>query len=128
MARVAMVTRTITTAEVEVLCMNVESVAVETKTFTLLGGVSTEDLMLKAIKSKHETDTLKPVHIQKMTEIETLYGMTEEDFIKVAKVLPPRGTTLTDTVIEGMIETHGNEPEVPAEQEVPAETSKKRNK
>lgn len=96
MARVAMVTRTITTAEVEVLCMNIETVAVETKTFNLLGGVSTEELMMKQIKTKFETDTLKPVHIQKMTEFETLYGMTEEDFIKVAKVLPPRGTT-TDT-------------------------------
>lgn len=93
MARVAMVTRTITTTEVEVLCMNIETVSAEVKNFTLLTGITTEELMLKSIKAKFETDTLKPVHIQKMTEIETLYGMTEEDFIKVAKVLPPRGTT-----------------------------------
>jgi hypothetical protein len=90
MARVAMVTRTIVTAEVDVLCMNIESLQVETKHVSLLGGVSDETTMLNKAKTQLETPTLKAVHITKVTELETLYGLTEEDFVKLAKELPPR--------------------------------------
>jgi hypothetical protein len=90
MARITMVTRTITTTEVEVLCMNIETVQVETKTVTLLGAYSSDDIMLKKVKEQLESETLKPVHIQSTKEIETLYGMTEADFINIAKALPPR--------------------------------------
>jgi hypothetical protein len=92
MARIAMVTRTVFSQEVEVLCMNVAEVKVETKTVSVLGSISDESALLKVVKSKIETDTLKPVHITKITEKETLYGIPEEEFIKLAKVLPPRGT------------------------------------
>jgi hypothetical protein len=90
MARVSMVTRTITSTELEVLCMNVAEVKVETIKTTLLGGITDNDTMLKKVKEKLETETLKPVHITSAQENETLYGMTEEDFIKIASVLPPR--------------------------------------
>ena len=36
------------------------------------------------------SDTDKAVHIVDSEEIETLYGMTEQEFIEKAKVLPPR--------------------------------------
>jgi hypothetical protein len=102
MARVSMVTRTVFTQEVEVLCMNVETATVETKTVEVVGNVSDNTAILKAVKSKIETDTLKAVHITKITEKETLYGMTEEDFIKLAKTLPPRSAkeTASETTIE----------------------------
>jgi hypothetical protein len=89
MARVSMVTRTIVTTEVEVLCMNVEKVVVEPTTFTVLGGILEESAMLKKLKTIHETDTFKLVHITKMKEIENLYGLTEEEFVKIAKPLDP---------------------------------------
>jgi hypothetical protein len=104
MARVAMVTRTIVTTEVDVLCMNVETVAVETKTVTLLGAYSDETAMLKKVKEQIETDTLKPVHITAVRDIETLYGMTEAEFVNLAKALPPRKGT-TETADEEIIET-----------------------
>jgi hypothetical protein len=103
MARVAMVTRTIITAEVQVLCMNVETVAVETQTVTLLGGIASDDIMLKKIKEQIESETIKPVHIQSAKEIETLYGMTEAEFVQLAKALPPR--------------TKASEPEAPVTEE-----------
>jgi hypothetical protein len=105
MARVSMVTRTVYTTEVQVMCMNIEKVAVETITVTLLGGISDDATILKKVKEKIETETLKPVHIQSAKEIESLYGMTEEDFVKIASILPPRknnntGDTTDTTEIE----------------------------
>ena len=47
-----------------------------------------------------ETDTVKAVHIVDSEEIETLYGMTEQEFIQYAKVLPPRNGANTDTEAE----------------------------
>lgn len=35
-------------------------------------------------------DNVKVVAIKEVTEHETLYGMTEYNFLKYAKVLPPR--------------------------------------
>ncbi len=92
MARVTMVTRTIITTEVTVLCMNVKDVKVETKTVTILGAVPSDEIMLKKVKEQIETDDLKAVHITGANEIETLYGMTEEKFVELADILPPRGT------------------------------------
>jgi hypothetical protein len=99
MARVAMVTRTIYTTELEVLCMNIEKVEVENITVTLLGNITDNDTMLKKVKDKIETETLKPVHITSAKEIETLYGLTEEEFVNLAKQLPPRKSNAENTTI-----------------------------
>jgi hypothetical protein len=99
MARVAMVTRTIYTIELEVLCMNIEKVEVENITVTLLGNITDNDTMLKKVKDKIETETLKPVHITSAKEIETLYGLTEEEFVNLAKQLPPRKSNAENTTI-----------------------------
>ena len=45
---------------------------------------------MKKVRPLLETETLKAVHIVDKEEIETLYGMTEQEFIQYAKVLPPR--------------------------------------
>jgi hypothetical protein len=103
MARIPMVTRTITTTEVSILCMNIETATAETKTITLIGAYSDDKIMLKKAKEQAETETLKLVHIVSFKDIDNLYGMTEEEFIKLAKVLPPRGTT--ETATEETIET-----------------------
>jgi hypothetical protein len=126
MARVSMVTRTIVTTEVEVLCMNIETLQVEPHTVTLLGGESDDLTMLKGVKSQIESETLKPVHITSSKEVETLYGMTEAEFISVAKVLPPRGTTASAEVATEEVTIE--EVETPAEPETPAEDSKKSKK
>ena len=46
--------------------------------------------MLKAAAAIIDTDNVKAVHIVRSEVKETLYGMTEEDFIANAIILPAR--------------------------------------
>ena len=89
MARERMVTRTVVVTKCEVLCVDVNTVETTVNNYDLSGNYSTTDDALKVLKKVYETDTFKVVAIQKMTENEVLYGMSELDFIKQAKVLDP---------------------------------------
>ena len=93
MARERQVTRTVITTELRVLCLDISTTQTEVKTLTITGTIPTQNHLERIIKAKIETPTLKPVHIQEAIENETLYGMTEEHFIKLATILPPRGQT-----------------------------------
>ena len=88
MARERMVTRTITTTEVKALCINIETTEVSTKSFTFTTLVKDEKTMINNAQSQCD-DIIKVVAIKEVVN-EILYGMTEMDFIKYAKVLPPR--------------------------------------
>ena len=92
MARERMVTRTVVVTTVEVMCLDVTTAEVAIKPFEVSGTFTDKESALKVIKKHNETDTFKCVAVQEMTENEVLYGMSEIDFIKLAKVLPPRGT------------------------------------
>lgn len=85
------ITRTIEVSVCEVMCLNTATAEVEVKTFEIYGKGDTPAL-LKAIKSKYETDDFKCVHIAAVEHKETLYGMSESDFIAHATVLRPRGS------------------------------------
>lgn len=89
MARERMVTRTITTTEVQALCINIETTEVFTQSFTFTTLVKDEKTMINNAQPQCD-DNIKVVAIKEVAENETLYGMTETDFIKYAKVLPPR--------------------------------------
>ena len=89
MARERMVTRTITTTEVQALCINIETTEVFTHSFTFTTLVKDEKTMINNAQVQRD-DNIKVVAIKEVVENETLYGMTEMDFIKYAKVLPPR--------------------------------------
>lgn len=89
MARERMVTRTVVVTRCEALCVDVRTIETTVSIYDLSGNYSTVDDALKALKKTYETDTFKVVAIQKMTENEVLYGMSELDFIKQAKVLNP---------------------------------------
>lgn len=91
MARTKMVTRTIVTTKCVALCINVQTAEPYNQDFTLAGAYEDEKKLLKELK-KYEDDDHKIVHIVDTEQVETLYGMTEEDFIKYATVFPPRGT------------------------------------
>lgn len=97
MARVRMVTRTVTVTTVGVMCLDVTTAEVQITNFEMSGTYADFDSALKAVKKVHETDTFKCVAVQHMTENEVLYGMTELEFIQMAKVLPPRGANSTET-------------------------------
>lgn len=104
MARTPMVTRTIITTRANVLCLNIEQGEPFNKVVEVPRTYKTEEELLNKVKSVAETDTEKCVHIVAKEEIETLYGMTEQDFIEHATVLPTRSekshVTTTDTVTE----------------------------
>lgn len=90
MARVPSVTRTIQTTKCKVLCIDVENERPFTQEVVLPRTYKDERSMLKKIKPMLESETVKVVHVQDSTVESTLYGMTEEEFISVAQVLPPR--------------------------------------
>ena len=46
--------------------------------------------ILKAAEKVLASDSIKPVHVVSYTTEETLYGMSEADFIKNAEILPLR--------------------------------------
>lgn len=93
MARERMVTRTVFLNVAEVMTVNTTTAEVRNITVEIGGGLSTDKDILKAIKKSHETDTLKVVTLVSVTAKEVLYGMSESEFIRLAKVLPPRGKT-----------------------------------
>lgn len=94
MARERMVTRTVVTTMVDVLVININTAETGTKTFVLTQNmVKDEKTMLNNAQVMLENEcgeTWKAVAIKNIKEEETLYGMTEQDFMKYAKVLPPR--------------------------------------
>ena len=90
MARERMITRTVEQTKVMVMALDVNTVEVHFIE-TIIGGVYTTESLMKKLKKMYETEELKLVHIEQQETEEVLLGMTEEDFIRYAKVLPPRG-------------------------------------
>lgn len=90
MARTPQVTRTIQTTHATVLCMDIENREPCNKEVILPRTYKDENAILKAVKKVIETDTLKPVQVVSHMVQETLYGMSEQDFIAHAVILPPR--------------------------------------
>ena len=89
MARKPMVTRTITTTKVNVLCLDVVSAEPFNKEVILPRTYKDEKKLLKKVEEVVNTDKIKAVHIVDKSEVETLYGMTEQDFIDSATILDP---------------------------------------
>lgn len=96
MARVPMVTRTIVTTKVNVMCLDVQMGEPCNKVITVPRTYKDDEALMKKVRPLLETETLKAVHIVDKEEIETLYGMTEQDFIEHAKLLPPRNSVHVD--------------------------------
>ena len=90
MAREPMVTRTFKTTKVVALCMDVVNCEPVNKEATLPRNYADEKKLMKATKAAIETNEIKVVQIVSAEEIETLYGMKEQDFINNATILPPR--------------------------------------
>lgn len=90
MARVPMVTRTIPTTVVDVFCVNTVDRSTFEQSITLPRTYKDEVKMMKAIEKVLDGEPIKAVSITGYEVQETLYGMTEADFIKAATVLPPR--------------------------------------
>lgn len=89
MARKPMVTRTIVTTKVNVLCLDIQSAEPFNKEVTLPRTYKDEKKLLKKVEEVVNTDDVKAVNIVDKTEVKTLYGMTEQDFIDNATILEP---------------------------------------
>ena len=87
--RKPMVTRTFKGLELTVMGVDTKTAEVTNKTVVLARVIKDENKLLKAVKDAYETDTYKVVQIVDRKEVETLYGMTEQDFIAHATILDP---------------------------------------
>ena len=88
--RERMVTRTVASVDYVCMTVNTETRQVEDLTVNIPNGATlTERARLKAFaEALPANNTL--VQVISETVKETLYGMSEEQFIKLAKMLPPR--------------------------------------
>jgi hypothetical protein len=80
------------TTKANVLCLNIIEGEPFNEVVTLPRTYKDEKHLQKAVETAINTDTIKAVHIVATEVEETLYGMTEQDFIAHATILPPRGT------------------------------------
>lgn len=85
-----MVTRTILTTEVSVLCLNLIKSEPFNMDVSLPRTYKDEKSMMKKVSALIDNDERKAVHIVRTEVKETLYGMPEEEFLIAAEVLPPR--------------------------------------
>lgn len=92
MARKRMITRTIMQTTAEVMTLDIETAEVQIRPYDI-GGQYTDEELLKKLQKIFQTDTFKVVHIESQFCKEVLLGMDEEEFIRLAKVLPPRNTS-----------------------------------
>ena len=90
MSRVRMVTRTITETKVEVMVCNIETATVDTEIYTFCGEFTEDKDILKYLEKNFNRDNVKFVAVSGKQTTEQLYGMEETEFIKLARVLPPR--------------------------------------
>lgn len=91
MARKRMITRTVAQTTAQVMTIDVTTAEVQIRNYDI-GGYYTDSELLKALQNLFQTNTLKLVHIVSQDCKEVLLGMEEDDFIRLAKVLPPRTT------------------------------------
>lgn len=108
MARTPQVTRTIQTTKVNVLCLNIKEGNPFNQTVVLPRTYKDDKAMLKGVEKVINSDSVKAVHVVDSVVEETLYGMTEQKFIELATVLPPRKSTDNEdenTGIDGENET-----------------------
>lgn len=91
MARKRMVTRTVEQTTAQVMTLDVTTAEVQIRSYDI-GGRYTDTELLKKLQKLFQTDILKLVHIEEQSCKQVLLGMDEEDFIRIANVLPQRTT------------------------------------
>lgn len=95
MARKPMVTRTVTTTKATVLCVNTVAEETVTQVIEVPRTYTDDSKLLKAVKDTLDA-TIIPVKVISTETIQTLYGMTEQQFIELAEKLPSRTKVETD--------------------------------
>lgn len=88
MPRIPMVTRTIQTTRANAMCLDIEKEEPFNKEVILPRSYKDEKAMLKQAEKVINNETVKVVHIVDFKVEETRYGMTEQQFIEQAEVIP----------------------------------------
>lgn len=97
MARIRMVTRTIESTTATCMCINPQTGTVSHNEYTISQSYVDPAIILKHVKKVYETETNIIVAVETSEVRETLYGMTEQQFMELAKVLPPRTNNSDET-------------------------------
>lgn len=93
MSKKPQVTRTIPTTKAVLMVADIEAAEFHSVEVNLPRTYKDDDAIIKAARPLAETTpNLKVVSVAHVEVIEQLYGMPESEFLKYAKVLPPRGT------------------------------------
>ena len=104
MAKEVQITRTITTTVCEVFCVDKSTKETFTTTVTLPRTYKDETAMLNAAYAAIDSDDVRAVSIEGYEIKNELRGMSESDFIKYSKVLPPRtAKTTTETTEDSTV-------------------------
>lgn len=90
MARVPQVTRTIQTTTAKIMCLDISKGEPFEQVITLPRTYRNDKAILKQAEKELASENVKVVHVIESSVQVTLYGMTEQEFIKVASILPPR--------------------------------------
>ena len=96
MSRERMVTRTISGKRVTYLGLNVVTSEPFNETVEVGGYFKDTAKLEKYLKTNFDTEERKVVSIVNVEEFETLYGMTEKDFLRYAKVMPDRKAVIVN--------------------------------
>lgn len=95
--RKPMVTRTILSTLITVLCVNPQTAETFEQDFTLSGKHTDKDKVLKKVSKLYNTKDCTIVAVHELKEVNELYGMDEADFIKGAKILDPATRKVIET-------------------------------
>ena len=90
MARQRMVTRTISVTKCVTMIYDKETRELGVIDYALTGRTYTKEEALKKLSKMYDNDKTKVIDITEITNEEVLMGMTELEFIDVARILPPR--------------------------------------
>lgn len=116
MARKRVVTRTIKGTEVSVLGMNTETAEPETVTYVIPGNFQKVEndkavydykKLLKAVRERYDTETFTNVKVVDAKNVDKLYGMYEDEFIRAAVEMDPKTRKFYGDDTEVETETEG---------------------
>lgn len=97
MARQPQVTRTIITTKVVLMAANISTGELVDVEMILPREYKDAEAILKMAGKIGENPFLKYVYVKSAEVVETLYGMSEAEFLRYAKPLPPRTKAEAET-------------------------------
>lgn len=87
MARMPQVTRTIQSTKVVALCINLVTAEPYNEEFILARTYKDKKMILKKLSKMYDNEEHKVVDVVSYEVVQKRYGMTEEEFVHVAKEL-----------------------------------------